>query len=307
MKLSFVIPAYNEQAYIGKCLKAIQKELRGQKITSEIIVVNNGSTDKTEKIAKSYKNVRVITEKRKGLVSARSAGFKASTGELIANVDADTMLPDGWIEKVLHEFTKHKNLAILSGPYIYYDLSMILRLQIRIFYCLTYLLYLFDKHILRIGGMVQGGNYVCRRSALNQIGGYNMKYDFYGEDADLARRFQKAGEVKYTFRLPMYTSGRRLIAEGAYTMGLRYALNYFWTFLFKKPFSKSFLDIRYDITDTLRYHPQDLAWERFLGLSVLAVLLMIIFGILLFGYTFGKLFYDTFISLGVYYGGFVHF
>ena len=49
MKLSFVIPAYNEEKNIGPCLEAIFKEIGGKKHDLEIIVVNNASTDKTNK------------------------------------------------------------------------------------------------------------------------------------------------------------------------------------------------------------------------------------------------------------------
>ena len=62
--------------------------------------------------------------------------------------------------------------------------------------------------------MLQGGNFVVRRTALEEIGGYNPKFSFYGEDTDLARRLNSVGAVKFTFRLPALSSGRRLIEEG---------------------------------------------------------------------------------------------
>ncbi len=92
--------------------------------------------------------------------------------------------------------------------------------------------------------MLQGGNFVVKRSALEKIGGYNPEFDFWGEDADLARRLYPVGDVKFTFDLPIYASGRRVIAEGALTMGLRYGINYFWTIFFKKPFTRTNLDVR---------------------------------------------------------------
>ena len=92
--------------------------------------------------------------------------------------------------------------------------------------------------------MLQGGNFIVRRSALEKIGGYNLEFDFYGEDTDIACRLHKIGEVVFTFNLPMHTSGRRLAKEGIFAAGIRYGINHFWTIFFKKPFTKKFIDIR---------------------------------------------------------------
>jgi len=63
--------------------------------------------------------------------------------------------------------------------------------------------------------MLQGGNFVVSRAALEQIGGYNPLFTFYGEDTDLARRLNAIGAVKFTFRLPALSSGRRLLRKAA--------------------------------------------------------------------------------------------
>lgn len=73
MKISFVIPAYNEQGNIAACIAAIQAEIDRTGFPSEIIVVNNASTDRTREIATSYVDVQVVDESRKGLVWARKA------------------------------------------------------------------------------------------------------------------------------------------------------------------------------------------------------------------------------------------
>ena len=101
MKLSFIVPAYNEEDLIGKCLESILKQAASRLGDIEIIVVNNASTDKTREIALSFPGVIVVDEPQKGIVHARHAGFLASSGDLIANIDADTMLTPGWINKIL--------------------------------------------------------------------------------------------------------------------------------------------------------------------------------------------------------------
>src|SRR4030067_157954 len=245
MKLSFVIPAYNEEAYIGECLESIFKETKGKKYDFEVIVVNNASTDKTAKVASSFKGVRVVNELKKGLVSARKAGFSASSGDLIANVDADTRLTYGWIERVLLEF-KNPKLTGLSGPFIYYDLSKKHKIMVKFFYCYAYSLYLLNRYIFNRGSMLQGGNFVVRREALKKIGGFDDKhFSFYGEDADIAMRLHQTGIVKWTFSFPIYTSGRRLAAEGLFTMSSRYTVNYIWVTLFGRPFTSKVIDVRF--------------------------------------------------------------
>ena len=244
MKLSFVIPAYNEERSIGRCLDSIEAQTRGKKIDVEIVVVDNASIDGTRAVAERHRGVRVIDESRKGIVWARRAGFLASTGDLIANVDADTMLTPGWIEKVFAAFSRDPKLLALSGPVVYYDLSLLTRFFVKIFYAVGYATYFINHYVFRAGAMLQGGNYVARRSALEAIGGYDTRIQFYGEDTDIARRIGRIGKVKFTFDLPIYASGRRLAGEGVVMTGARYALNYFWTLVFKRPFTMDSADIR---------------------------------------------------------------
>ncbi|MCX6796394.1 MAG: glycosyltransferase family 2 protein [Candidatus Falkowbacteria bacterium] len=243
MKLSFVIPAYNEEKYIGQCLQSIFKEAEGKNYDLEIIVVNNASTDLTKEIALSFPGVRVVDEPRKGLVQARSAGYRVAQGDLIANIDADTRLTPHWIDKVLAEFTDPQVVAF-SGPFVCYDMPLWINIITRIFYFFAYLTYLFNRFILRISSMLQGGNFVIRKSAFEQVGGYNHNFDFYGEDTDVARRLHKVGKVVFSFYLPMYTSGRRVREEGVFKTAFLYSINYFWTIFFKKPFNKKYKDVR---------------------------------------------------------------
>lgn len=244
MKLTFVIPAYNEECYIGNCVESIIREVDRCRCDAEILVVNNASADRTGEIASSYPRVTVIDEPRKGLVKARQAGYLASTGDLIANIDADNMLPEGWIEKVMAEFARNDRLAALSGPLVYYDLTWLHNAQTMMFYSLGYVTYLLNHYLLKKGGMIQGGNFVLRRSALDRIGGFDTSIDFYGEDTDVARRMQAAGRIKFTFGLTMLSSGRRMAKEGFFATGLRYSLNYIWVLVFKRPFHTESTDIR---------------------------------------------------------------
>jgi glycosyltransferase involved in cell wall biosynthesis len=264
MRLSFVVPAYNEEAYLPACLESILAQTRslpaGQ---AEIIVVNNASTDRTREVALRFPGVTLVDEPRKGLTFARQAGFAAATGSLIANVDADSRLTPGWVAQVLSTFAdaeqryaspeqrlaasapeQKRPLVALSGPILYYDLTPRQRVLVHIFYLTAWGTYAINRYILRVGSMVQGGNFVTSRAALEAIGGFNTAISFYGEDTDIARRLNAVGEVRFTFDLKMFSSARRLKNEGMLTMAARYSINYLWTTFFKRPFTDTYVDIR---------------------------------------------------------------
>lgn len=247
MKLAFVIPAYNEEALIGKCLESVVAEVARSGRGAEIIVVNNASTDRTGEIARSFPTVRVVDEPKKGLVNARDAGFAASAGfDLVANIDSDTIVPEGWLDVVYREFERDAKLVCLSGPYIYYDMAPWNRFLIGMFYGLTWLIYVLNRYILRVGSVVQGGNFVFKREAWARVGGYDRSIQFFGEDTDVAVRLSRVGGVKWTYALRMKTSGRRLEQEGVFRTAGTYTLNFFWVTFRGKPMTKDYSDVRRD-------------------------------------------------------------
>ena len=86
--ISVVVPVYNGERYIAE---AIDSVLAQEYKNIEIIAVNDGSTDGTEKILRSYANVRYLHQSRKGVSAARNKGIKCSSGEFIAFLDADDL------------------------------------------------------------------------------------------------------------------------------------------------------------------------------------------------------------------------
>ena len=243
MTLSFVVPAFNEERYLPDCLRSILNETEGRDDV-EIIVVNNASTDRTRDVALGFPGVRLVDEPRKGLPHARQAGFLASSGRLVANVDADSRLPSGWVAQVLRTFAGDNSLVALSGPLVYYDLSPREQLLVRLFYATAWATYVLNRYVLRVGSMVQGGNFALTREALETIGGFNLDITFYGEDTDLARRLPEVGRVLFTFDLKMFSSARRLKKEGIVTMAWRYSVNYLWTIFLKRPYTEEHINIR---------------------------------------------------------------
>jgi GT2 family glycosyltransferase len=244
LSISFVVPAYNEEALIASCLAAIQAEIDRTGCQAEIIVVNNNSSDRTRRIASSIPGIVIVDEPQRGLVQARRAGCRVANGELIANIDADTMLTEGWLRSVLEEFSRSPDLVALSGPCIYYDLPRSAQVIAALFYRIAFATYLLVRFVLGAGSMIQGGNFIVSKRALEAAGGFNSDFRFYGEDTDLARRLSKVGPVKFSLGLPAFSSGRRFVAEGLVRAGLRYAVNYLWTIFFKHPFTLTWLDVR---------------------------------------------------------------
>lgn len=245
MKLSIVIPAYNEEKYIARCLQSVlaQIETLEKQRDIEIIVVNNASVDGTVEIVSQFAGVLLVDESERGLVKARQAGFMASSGDLIANVDADTKLPAGWIEKVFGEFEKNEKLVALSGPFIYTHSSWLSALLVAFWYRVGQLTHYLNQYILKRGAMLQGGNFILRRSALEKIGGYDTSIDFWGEDTDIATRISKVGRVKFTFDFPIYTSARRFKKDGFLVAAWKYFINYVWVLVFRKPFLKEYEEV----------------------------------------------------------------
>jgi glycosyltransferase involved in cell wall biosynthesis len=242
-KVSFIVPAHNEERYIAKTLESIFAEIKRADAAAEVIVVNNASTDQTAHVAASYSSVRVIEEQRLGTSYARMAGFLASNGDIVACVDADTEIAPGWITTVQDEFNRSNKLVAISGP-CRYDVSLPTNLAIALYYLCMYGMYLINHRLFGGSSLLMFGNAAFRRSALENIGGYNTTLTFYGDDTDVAKRLSKLGIVKFAFGLRAATSGRRLRSQGLLQTACTYALNYAWVLFFNKPFTTKAVHVR---------------------------------------------------------------
>jgi len=118
LKLSLVIPVYNEENHLKACLDSIAAQTV---LPDEVIVVDNNSSDKSMKIVKAYPFVKVVREKKQGIVHARNTGFNAAALDLIGRIDADTILPANWVHYVKDFFAdkEHANHALTGGAYFY--------------------------------------------------------------------------------------------------------------------------------------------------------------------------------------------
>ncbi len=234
--ISLIILAYNEEKYIGTCLEYVIKNSNGKFL--EIIVVDNASTDKTKDVSERYDGVKVVREDWKGMVRARQRGFLEAKGDILAYIDADTRMPECWVDTVISEFKKNSNLACLSGPYVYYDISK----WDQFLYSTWSALSLIMSKI--IGYMATGGNFAIRKDVLEKMNGFDTSIEFYGEDTNIARRAHKFGKVKFKSNFYMPTSGRRLKEQGIYRTGYTYLTNFLSEVFWHKPITREYKDYR---------------------------------------------------------------
>lgn len=235
-KISLIISAYNEEKYIGDCLKSVLENLD---YFSEVIVVDNASTDRTAEISKSF-NVKVVSEMRKGVTRARQRGFLESAGELLVFIDADTRLPKGWIEKVINEFRCNDKIVCVSGPYVYYDQSVFLQFITKYFYWYALAMPIY----MLVGYMAMGGNFVIKREVMERMNGFDTDIEFYGDDTDSARRASAFGKVSFSPKFSIFSSNRRLDGQGVLRTTFLYVVNFLSGIFFKKPVTKRYEDVR---------------------------------------------------------------
>ncbi len=207
--ISVVIPALNEAKNIQQCLRNIEKQ-RFDGL--EVIVVDNGSTDQTVKLAREF-NCKVIQEFKRGVSAARQAGFLEAKGEVVASTDADTLIGQDWLGQIAAEFLYDPELVGLYGPVHLQGFKKMVGKQT------------IEKafaQFLKINQQLKrphfcGANFAVRRDAFMKTGGFRHRHQsFYqkAEDVQLSLKLKQLGRIRYQKDLVVFTSPRRL--NGAY-------------------------------------------------------------------------------------------
>lgn len=112
-KISIIIPAYNEEDYIGKCLQGLTEQYY-PKDNIEVIVMDNGSSDRTREIA-SHWGAKVYCKPDFTIGALRNYGWKKSHNNLIAFLDADCVPCQNWLFLSVNYLNKTPDLAVISG------------------------------------------------------------------------------------------------------------------------------------------------------------------------------------------------
>lgn len=203
--ISVIIPALDEEKYIGKCLEAFSRQTFKEKF--ELIVVDNNSKDKTKEIAQkcfekfSDKFVgRVIVSKDKGIGTIRKIGAREAKGDFLCFTDADTIVCDKWLERINKNLKKY---SFSTGPVLFYRKTFSAEL-LRLWRKIYLIFHIFDFY------WTMGHNMAIRKDAYKLIKGHR---DFsLLEDFDISLRACKSKDVsgKYDKEQKVYTSPRRI-------------------------------------------------------------------------------------------------
>ena len=169
-QLSIIVPCYNDASFLEACLSAL-RSLTGGLEGVEIIVVDNGSTDESARIASRF-TVDLLRSPRVSISEARNLGRERATGATLAFIDSDVVVTARWVAAALEHAERR---TVLAGyPYIVRDdASVIERAWFRDLY--------------RSPNYFPGGNFMMSAELFDALGGFDPEWPT-GEDVDLFRR-----------------------------------------------------------------------------------------------------------------------
>ena len=193
-KVSIIVPCYNSEKTISRCLESIFSSISscGSLYDFQIIVVNDGSTDKTLSAITDFNNIKIINhDKNLGLSSARNSGIKNTDSDYIIFIDSDIAVSQDWFSNILNAITQNDDIIGITGNLEPYSKENVSTLDKYLFgtyrgtkvinfdYPLDYRSFVFS-------------NTLIKRSVLNNVGGFDSELKNYGgEDTELAIRIHK--------------------------------------------------------------------------------------------------------------------
>jgi glycosyltransferase involved in cell wall biosynthesis len=197
--ISVVVPTLNEE----KSLPVFFKSMKRCKLEDyEVIIVDKLSPDRTAEVAEE--NGARVLSRNLSLGDARTAGLKAAKGRIVASLDADSILCDGWLDIVEKNFETIEGLHALGGPSYYgnplYDILSVATQ--------------FQNHFLPFTGFafIPGNNSAFDRRNLLRLGGWNGKYQ---EEVDLSLRlYESKAKMFFDWNLKLKLSDRRFKQVG---------------------------------------------------------------------------------------------
>lgn len=188
MSLSIVIPAYNEEHEIGKTLTRILSLLSFPSIV-EIIVINNGSTDGTQKVINNFASVISVELKSKVTVAAaRNVGWRIAKNNIVAFLDADILITEPWQDAIRSFCACHNGQEkIVTGC------------RVSIAETPSYLekIWFGAMSPQKQGGYINSGNLITTKQVLEDISGFREEL-ISGEDVDFCVRAQLDGALIYS-------------------------------------------------------------------------------------------------------------
>lgn len=203
--ISVVIPSFNEEERIERCLTSLQNQ-DFPRDAYEIIVVDGGSKDKTREIAEKYADLVFIQTSPK-VGGARNDGALRSRGDIIATTDADTILPSDWLSRIQKGFEDPK-VVMLYGPVKPIEATIKNRFYLFLANGFAHIGYLTGTVLFTLGC-----NSAFRAESFKKAGMYRVSDA--GDDLEIAHRMRRIGTVKFDRKLFVSFSMRRYDQFGA--------------------------------------------------------------------------------------------
>lgn len=228
-KISVIIPAHNEEHYIGNALTALAQQTFPRQ-DFEIIVVDNASTDRTSEVAKAGGADTILLESRKGTNQARQTGLENSVGEIVAFLDADCIPEQWWLERLHKKLNKNKNhCAAVAGSYMFswQEGETFFICQLLYQWIVLPAVSSVVGHIFKRGGVLYGGNFATFREHFEKVEGIDTSFAFFGDDASIAKRLGQIAPVEFDPSLYVASSARRFNRDGVWKTNWEYTKNYF--------------------------------------------------------------------------------
>ena len=180
-KISVIIPAHDEEKYIGKCLESIRVAEAQIRVPVEIVVALNRCSDDTEEIAKKYKAI-TVREDAKSIAKIRNAGVGISTGDVLVTIDADSWMTPNMLEEVLFKLRIGKYVG--GGVRILPE-----RMSVGIFFSLLMVL----PYMLK--ARISAGMFWLYKKDFEAIGGFDENH-ISAEDYYFAMKLKLYGRQK---------------------------------------------------------------------------------------------------------------
>lgn len=209
MKISIIIPTYNEEEYLPNLLESIKRQ---DFQDLEVIIADAHSTDKTVEIANSY-NCKVVPGGLPGI--GRNNGAREAKGELLLFLDSDCVLTDNYLSLAIEEF-EHHNLGIAITQIVPLEKSFINNLSHEFANYMTKAISEIKPHGAGCYGIL------TYKSLHEEVNGFDEEVDF-GEDTDYIERIGKISRFKVLNNPRLLISTRRLEEEGLKSITLKYA------------------------------------------------------------------------------------
>lgn len=192
--ISVIIPCFNQAKFLGEAIESVLAQSYSR---LEVILVDDGSTDRTCQVATSYLEVRYIHQKNQGLSAARNAGFQISQGTALVFLDADDRLLSDALEKGLAELQRHPECAFVAGRYRMIEADGSIRKEIFPYWLLPTPKAGNHYHAFLEGNFIgMHATVMYRRSALESVGGFDASLKAC-EDYDMYLRISRIYPIYY--------------------------------------------------------------------------------------------------------------